>query len=98
MDHNPFLKPTASVKSGDAAGKGRIERPGEAQNIVWQTRAAPPSLYENQLGDALQSLFGAGITDLAGVVAGLNEMGVRVPGGGLWTEENFQHEIKRLGA
>lgn len=97
MDHNPFLKPWRQSKPNEVAGKGRIERPGDAHNIVWQTRAAPPSEYEIQLGDALESIFAAGIEDLPGVIGRLNAQGVRDPGGDIWTEESFQREIRRLG-
>ena len=97
MDHNPHLKPWIRPKPEDAAGKGAIERPDAVVNIVWQTRAAPPSEYENRLGDALVECFGAGIEELDALVARLNAMGVQAPDGTPWTAASFEREMARLG-
>lgn len=97
-DYNPFLSFRPSANEEALGGRGRIEHPDEAQNIVWQTRAASPSAYENRLGDALETIFGEGVEDLAGVVRRLNEMGVMDPTGAPWTEASFQDEMKRLGS
>lgn len=96
-DHNPLLKPWLLPRPNEAGGKGWIERPGEVVNLEWQTRAAPPSQYETQLGDALVACFGGGIADLDGLVARLNEMGVRSPDGTQWTAASFEREMARLG-
>ena len=98
MDHNPFLAALRQSPSGEGAGKGRIERPEEAQNIPWQTRAAPPSAYENKLCHALEAIFSAGVEDLPTIVVRLNELGVRDPSGQAWTEESFPRDMRRLGA
>ena len=98
MDHNPFLKPWNGLAPDQVAGKGKIEKPGEVENIVHQTRPAPPTGYENRLGDALQEIFGADIDQLPDVVAQLNDLGVQTESGEDWTEESFQSEMKRLGA
>jgi hypothetical protein len=63
-----------------------------------QAQTAPPTGYENKLGDALESAFADGIVELGPLVARLNEMGVRAPNGDAWTPELFETEIKRLGA
>lgn len=97
MDHNPFLKPWHRARPNQVAGKGRVETPETAENIVWQTRAAPPSAYENELADALVACFESGIEDLAPLVARLNEMGVVAPDGEAWTQESFEREMARLG-
>jgi hypothetical protein len=97
MDHNPLLKPWVRPRPDDAAGKGTIERPGDVVNIVWQTRAAPPSEYENRLGDALVECFAAGIEAVEPLVARLNEMGVQAPDGARWTVASFEREMARLG-
>lgn len=97
MDHNPLLKPWIRPRPNAAAGKGAIERPDAVVNIAWQTRAAAPSEYENQLGDALVACFGAGIEELGALVARLNEMGVLAPDGARWTEASFERELARLG-
>jgi len=98
MDHNPYLKPWHRPEPNQVAGKGYIEKPEEVENIVWQTRAAPPTNYENDLGDALVRAFESGAETLQEVIAKLNEQGVFSPDGSPWTEENFEREMKRLGA
>lgn len=98
MDHNPHLKPWMRPHPNRVAGKGVIERPGQVDNIVWQTRSVAPTEYENQLGDALEQVFESGAEALPDVVAKLNEIGFRSADGRPWTEALFQEEMKRLAA
>lgn len=63
-----------------------------------QTRSAEPGEYENLLGDALERSFGAGVSDLDGVVQGLIDYGVPAPDGKSWSAELLAAELKRLGA
>jgi hypothetical protein len=77
---------------------GRIEKPEDRNNIVWQTRTREPTDYENRLGDALEQVFAGGATALGEVVEGLNQLGFPGPDGRAWTETSFQAEMKRLGA
>jgi hypothetical protein len=88
MDHNPFLKKAA------VGGRGTVE---QALNIEWQTRAAPPTEFENRLGDALEQVFGQGIEALREVVEQLNAQGSRDAAGRPWTEASFQETMRRLG-
>ncbi len=97
MDHNPLLKPGIQPGLDDAARKGSIERPEAVVNIVWQTRAAPPTDYETRLGDALVECFAAGIEEIEPLVARLNAMGVAAPDGAPWTAARFEREMARLG-
>jgi hypothetical protein len=97
-DHNPKLKPWQAPEPNNVAGKGHIEVPGQAQNIVWQNRLAPPTDYENALGDALEQVFEAGATTVEQVVEGLNGNGFRMPDGGTWTVDRFECEMARLGS
>jgi len=111
-DFNPHLRAhlDAAAAQGDAplaggsvrggANKGdasSIETYAAPQLIRWQTRPAPPSEYENALGDALEALFSREIYDLDAIVAGLNESGPAAPDGEPWTEASFQAAMKRLG-
>jgi len=89
MDHNPFLR-----KAPALAGRGSVEQP---QNLEWQTRAAPPTEFENRLADALERAFAAGAETLADVVARLNEMQVLDASGARWSEASFEAEMRRLG-
>ena len=98
MEHNPFLRPWQAPSPNNVAGKGQIEAPGQAKNIVWQTRAAPPTAYENALGDAFEQAFEGGAQSLEEVVQGLNAAGLRSPGGQAWSVSSFEAEIARLGA
>jgi hypothetical protein len=67
-------------------------------NIVWQTRAAPPSAYENSLGDAFEAIFEQGAETPEQVVEALNHMGMRTSEGLEWTVARFDAEMARLGA
>lgn len=98
MDHNPYLKPWRQPQPNFVAGKGAIEKPGEFPNIVWQTRSAPPSEYENQLGDALERAFTAGAETIDAVVERLNEDGMMTSDGHPWTVATFEAEMTRLAA
>ena len=49
-------------------------------------------------GDAIERSFAAGVHDLPGLVAHLNEARLPAPNGQAWTAELFQKEMKRLGA
>ncbi|MBT3992304.1 MAG: hypothetical protein HON14_12860 [Rhodospirillaceae bacterium] len=98
LDYNPHLKPWSRTEPNQVAGKGTIEKPDEVENIIYQTRATPPTEYEDRLGEALSEIFEADADELPEVVAKLNDMGVQAPYGEAWTEESFQAEMKRLGA
>jgi hypothetical protein len=98
MDYNPYLKPWRRPQPNEMAGKGAIERPGQVENLRWQTRMAKPTEYENQLGDALVACFSEGIVELSPLVSRLNAMGVVGPDGQAWTVESFEREMARLGA
>jgi hypothetical protein len=97
MDHNPFLA-ARRHSMPDAPANGEIERPGESVNLAWQTRAAPPTDYENRLGDALERVFADGAGTLEEVVAGLNSANCPTPSGAPWDAATFESEIRRLGA
>lgn len=64
----------------------------------FQSRSRPPTSYEDAFADELEAVYGRGIHDLAGVVAALNETGVRPASGADWSEENFRAELARLGS
>ncbi len=89
MDYNPYLTKT------EPGGRGEVEKPS-APNIEWQTRAVPPTKYENSLGDALEKVFAAGAQELPQVIEELNKLGSRDAAGQAWTEASLQAEMKRL--
>ncbi len=76
--------------------RGRVENPGQALNVEWQTRASEPTPLENALGDALERVFASGAETLPEVIQGLNDLGSRSPDGKPWTEASFQSAMQRL--
>lgn len=64
---------------------------------VHQTHPEPISAYETKLSGSIMEIFERGVHDLPGLVAGLNELGLRSPAGDAWTEDNFRAEMRRLG-
>ena len=63
-----------------------------------QARDGEPDAYQDLLGDVIEQSFAAGVHDLPGLMARLNEAHVPAPDGGVWTDELFRREMKRLGA
>lgn len=57
----------------------------EPRTGALQSAGRAPTSYENALSDELERVFGRGTHDLPGVVAALNETGVRPAHGGDWT-------------
>jgi hypothetical protein len=66
-------------------------------NETYQHRSAPPTAYENLLGDSLERAFGLGIHELDALVAYLNTAGPSGPDAQAWTASSFEHEMARLG-
>ena len=97
VNFNPHRTPGSLKLTSTVAGKGLIEEPGLAANIVWQQRGAEPSDFENALGDALEVVFASGATDIDDVVAGLNAQGLRNDDGQAWTASSFAATMQRLG-
>lgn len=87
----PWKVPTPSNKGG----AGAIETYDKIEHVIWQSRSRAPSEYENQLGDALEQVL-ANTHELAEIVAGLNELGIRAPDGTPFTKESFKAEIANL--
>jgi hypothetical protein len=98
MDHNPNLSPWTWPTHIDPAGQKSIDKPADTGNMIWQNRQAPPTGYENALGDALEQVFDLGALNLPDVVAKLNELGFKDQNGSAWTEQSFTLEMQRLGA
>ena len=92
-NHNPGLTPDRRDKGSEAG----IEHPDRVENIAWQTRAAPPTVAENALADALQAIFADEIYELPRIAERLDGL-VKPPAGApRWTEALVRAELKRLG-
>jgi hypothetical protein len=96
VNFNPSLKPWLAPQPNNVAGKGVIEKPGQTENFVWQTRKAEPTQYENDFGDALETVFENGALELDQVVEGLNRIGFRSPEGSAWSTERLAAELRTL--
>lgn len=62
-----------------------------------QSQLAPPTEFENELGDAIEAAYAAGIHDLDGLVGHLQGSGPPAPGGGAWTVDGFRSLMAELG-
>ena len=96
VNFNPYLKPWRAPELTNAAGKGVIEEPNKPWSMVWQTRRAEPTTYENDFGDALEKVFSAGALELDEVASGLNALGFRMRSGQKWTNETLAAELRAL--
>ena len=63
-----------------------------------QSRTQPPTAWQQELANAIESVFSKGARELDELVAGLNASRVRPPSGGDWTAENFTAVMHELGA
>lgn len=95
-DFNPWI--SHHPDRGDSkGGPATLELPASTANVAWQTRPASLSEYESALADALGAIFAAEIDDLPQITERLNRTGPKPPEGGIWTEEIFLAEMRRLG-
>lgn len=97
LTFNPALRAWEHAKPDDTAQKGRIDKPGEVHNVIFQNRGAEPTPYENALGDGLEKVLGEGAETLTQIASGLNANNVFGPGGVAWTEATLGAELHRLG-
>lgn len=93
--HNPYL---AADRHRDSKGDSRtVESPREVTNIIFQTRGAPLSAFEDRLADALMAVFDEGAHELDAVVAGLNARAVTDADGQPWTAQSLTTCLQQLG-
>ncbi len=63
-----------------------------------QTRTHEPTAWQQELANAIESIFAKGTHQLDELIAGLNASRVRPPAGAKWTEQNFTEIMRELGA
>jgi hypothetical protein len=63
-----------------------------------QSRTQDPTQWQQELANAIESVFAKGARELDEVVAGLNGTRVRPPNGADWTPEIFTNLMRELGA
>ncbi|BDH44650.1 hypothetical protein TUM12370_06940 [Salmonella enterica subsp. enterica serovar Choleraesuis] len=88
-EFNPALPESHHIIAPNEGGNGVIHKPGQSQNIIWQTRSRAPERWELQLIEGLEVLFEAGAETLEQLVSGLNARGLYDQHGTPWREETF---------
>ncbi len=63
-----------------------------------QTRINEPTAWQQELANAIESIFAKGAHELGDLIAGLNASRVRPPEGAQWTEQTFIAAMRELGA
>jgi len=96
-DFNRYIAPYRNPQPNQTAGAGQIFEGAARELIVWQTRPAMPTEYEEMLASALEQIFSQRTYELPEIVEALNRDGIRTPGGEAWTEANFQSTFRELG-
>ena len=96
-DFNPYIEAYRNPRPNQTAGVGQIFEGGERELIVWQTRPAATTEYEEALASALEQIFTQRVYELPEIVAALNREGIRTPAGEAWSEANFQSTFRELG-
>jgi hypothetical protein len=97
-DCNPHLVAWRQPRVHNEAGTGTIEAPGEGVNLRWQTRSAPPTTFENALGDAIEEAYLQGLSTPEQFSNAWNATGLRTLTGAPWTASLVEQEMARLGA
>lgn len=88
--YNPALPESRQFTPPAEGGNGKIHKPGESQNLIWQTRSRVPEHWELQLIAALETLFEQGAETLPELVAGLNSAKMHDQQGEPWSEASFR--------
>ena len=92
------FNPWRALDFGNKGSETTIEASETARNVRWQMRTRVPTADEHKLAEALGQIFMAGTWELAGIVARLNELGLKTPQGTAWTAENFERAMTALEA
>ena len=96
-DYNRYIEAYRARQPNQSAGVGQIFEGGARDLIVWQTRPALPTEYEETLASTLEQIFAQRVYELPDIVAALNRESIRTPKGEAWTEANFQETFRELG-
>ena len=90
LNYNPALPESRQFTPPAEGGNGNIHKPGEYQNIIWQTRSRVPENWELLLITALEELFEQGVETLPELVNGLNAIRMYDQQGAPWNDDSFQ--------
>ena len=67
------------------------------REFTYRTFDQSPPEYERKLADALFTIMGKSVHDLASIVAGLNQAGLTSEDGRVWSIALFEDEMRRRG-
>lgn len=97
QNFNPYLPANHQIIPAREGGKGQIQAPGTAPNIVWQTRSRLPDDYETALIASLEILFDSGIETLEQIISALNQRQLFDRQGQPWNEASFREFLQVNG-
>lgn len=97
QNFNPFLPANHQIIPAREGGKGQIQSPGAAPNIVWQTRSRIPDEYETALIAMLETLFASGVETLKQIIDALNQKQLFDRQGQQWNEASFREFLQVNG-
>ena len=90
LDFNPALPENHQFTPPAEGGNGTIHKPGDYQNLIWQTRSRLPESWELNLIAQLETLFEQGAETLPELVNGLNAIKMYDQQGEPWSEAGFR--------
>lgn len=97
QNFNPFLPANHQIIPAREGGKGQIQSPGAAPNVVWQTRSRIPDEYETALIAMLETLFASGVETLEQIIDALNQKQLFDRQGQQWNEASFREFLQVNG-
>ena len=89
LNYNPALPESRQFTPPAEGGNGAIYKPGEYQNLIWQTRSREPESWEVKLIATLEELFEQGVETLPELVNGLNAVRMHDQQGEPWSDASF---------
>lgn len=90
LNFNPALPESRQFTPPAEGGNGNIHKPGDYENLIWQTRSRVPESWELQLIATLEGLFEQGAENLTQLVDGLNGLRMHDQQGESWSEASFE--------
>jgi hypothetical protein len=90
QEFNPALPESRQFTPPKEGGNGTIHKPGDYQNLIWQTRSRVPESWELALIAQLEDLFEQGAETLPELVSGLNAKKMYDQQGEAWSETSFR--------
>ncbi|AIX72616.1 MAG: recombinase-like helix-turn-helix domain-containing protein [Mixta calida] len=90
LEFNPALPESRQFTPPKEGGNGTIHKPGDYQNLIWQTRSRAPESWELSLIAQLETLFEQGVETLPALVERLNAVKMHDHQGEAWSEASFR--------